>query len=85
MIAELKLWNTTARSREDMSHNFVETQIEILDGQSSGLFSNELFEKRPVLTIEDCVLHSDGHFQSPLLGIGLYLRYKEQTLLSHVE
>ena len=31
----------------------IEMEIEILDGQSSGLFSNEPFEKRPVMTIED--------------------------------
>jgi hypothetical protein len=46
-------------------------QIEILDGQSSGLFSNEPFAKRSVMTIEDFVLHSDDHFQSHLLGNGL--------------
>jgi len=40
----------------------VEMQIEILDGQSSGLFSNEPFEKRPVMTIEDFVLQSNDHF-----------------------
>ena len=51
----------------------VEMQIEILDGQSSGLFSNEPFEKRPVTTIEDFVLHSDDHFESNLLGNELYL------------
>ena len=46
-------------------------QIEILDGQSSGLFSDETFEKRPVMTIEDFVLHSDEHFESYLHGNGL--------------
>jgi len=46
-------------------------QIKILDDQSSGLFSNEPFEKRPAMTIEDFVLHSDDHFESHLLGIGL--------------
>ena len=50
----------------------VEMEIDILDGQSSGLFSNEPFEKRPVMTIEDFVLHSDNHFESHLLGNGLY-------------
>jgi len=49
----------------------VEMQIEILDGQSLGLFSNEPFEKRPVMTIEDFVLHSDDHFESHPLGNGL--------------
>jgi len=48
-------------------------QIEILDDQSSGLFSNEPFEKRPVMTIEDFVLHSDDHFESHLLGNRLYV------------
>jgi len=46
-------------------------QIEILDGQSSVLFSNEPSEKRPVMTIEDFVLHSDDHFESHLLGNGM--------------
>jgi len=49
----------------------VEMQIEIRDGQSSGLFSNEPFEKRPVMTISDFVLNSDDHFESHLLGNGL--------------
>ena len=61
----------------------VEMQVEILDGQtsglfsngsfkdeSSGLFSNEPFEKRPVMTIEDFVLHSNDHFESYHLGTG---------------
>jgi len=61
----------------------VEMQVEIFDGQtlglfsngsfkdeSSGLFSNEPFEKRPVMTIEDFVVHSDDHFESHLLGNG---------------
>jgi len=41
-------------------------QNEILDGQSSDLFSNEPFEKKLVITIEDFVLHSDDHFESHL-------------------
>jgi len=49
----------------------VETQIEILDGQSSYLFSNEPFKKRPGMTIEDFGVHSDDHFESHLLGNGL--------------
>jgi len=49
----------------------VETQIEILDGQSSCLFSNQPFEKRPVMTIEDFGLHYDDHFESHLLCNGL--------------
>jgi len=51
----------------------VEIQIEILDGQSSCLFSNEPFEKRPGMTIEDFGLHSDDHFESLLFGNGLYV------------
>ena len=50
----------------------VEMQFEILAGQSSGFFPNEPFEKRPVMTIEDFVLHSDDHVESHLLGNGLY-------------
>ena len=44
----------------------VEMQIEILDGRSSGLFSNEPFEKRSATTIEDFVLHSADHLESHL-------------------
>jgi len=51
----------------------VEMQIEILNGQSSDLFSNEPFEKRPAMTIKDFVLHSGDHFKSHLLGNGLYV------------
>ena len=57
----------------------VEMQIEIFDGQSSGLFSNEPFEKRSVMTIEDFVLHSDDHFESHLLRNGLYLYRVSKT------
>jgi len=57
----------------------VGVQLEILDDQSSGLFSNEPFEKKPAMTIEDFVLHSDGHFESHLLGIGLNLLYEEKN------
>ena len=39
---------------------------EILDGLSSCLFSNEPFEKRPVMTIHNFVEHSDEHFESHL-------------------
>jgi len=48
----------------------VETQIEILDGHSSYLFSNEPFEKRPGTTMEDFGLHSDDHFVSSLIFSG---------------
>ena len=41
---------------------FIGTEIEILDGQSRGLFSNGPFEKRPVMTIEDFDFHFDDHF-----------------------
>jgi len=50
----------------------VEMQIEILDGQNPGLFSNEPFKKRPVITIEDFDLHSNEHLESHLLGNWLY-------------
>jgi len=50
----------------------VETEIKILDGQSSCPFLNELFEKRLEMTIKDFRLHSDDHDNSHLLGIGLY-------------
>jgi len=58
----------------------VETKIEILDGQSSYLFSNEPFEKRPGMTIEDFGLHSDAHFESRLLGNGRYISYVHAKL-----
>jgi len=45
----------------------VEMQIEILHGQSPSLFPNEPFQKRPVMTIEDFVLHSDDPFESHFL------------------
>ena len=50
----------------------VEMQIEMLDCQISGLFSNEPFEKRPVMTIEDLDVHSDDRFYSHFSVIGLY-------------
>jgi len=49
----------------------IEMQIEILDGQISGLFSDEAFEMRPVMTVKDFVWHSDDHFESHLGGNGL--------------
>jgi len=48
-------------------------KIEILDGQSSGLYSNEPFGKRPVLTIEDFDFDFDDNFESHLFGNGLYM------------
>jgi len=50
----------------------VRMQIKIRDGQNSGLFSNEPFEKRPVMTIENFDFHFDDHFESHLFGNGLY-------------
>ena len=47
-------------------------QNKILDGESC-LFSNEQYEKRPVVTIEDFVLYSVDDFESYLLRIGLYI------------
>ena len=38
----------------------------------AGLFFKWAIEKRPVMTIEDFVLHSNDHFESRLLGNGLY-------------
>jgi len=58
----------------------VATRIEILDGQSSCLFSNQPFEKRPGMTIEDFDLHSDDHFESHLLGNGLYHETSNENL-----
>jgi len=46
-------------------------QIKILDGQSSGLFSNEPFEKRLTMIIEDFDFYLDDNFESYLFGIGL--------------
>jgi len=50
----------------------IRIQNEIPDGQSSGLFSNEPFEKKPVKIIEDFVWHSDDYFGSHFLGNWLY-------------
>jgi len=47
-------------------------QNEILDSESWSLFSNEPYEKKSVMTIKDFVLYSDEHFESHLLGNGLY-------------
>jgi len=45
-------------------------QIRILNGQSSGLFLNESFEKRYVMTVEDFDVHFNEHFESHLFGNG---------------
>jgi len=50
----------------------IRMEIEILHGQTSGFFSNEPFEKRPVMTIEDLDVHSDDRFYSHFSVIGLY-------------
>jgi len=42
----------------------IEREIQILDGQSSGLFPNEPFEKRPVTMIEDFSVSDDTRHQS---------------------
>jgi len=55
-------------------------QNEILDGGTWFLFSNEPYEKKPVMIIEDFVFNSDDHFESHLLGNGLYIysmRFRE--------
>jgi len=41
-------------------------EIEIFDGQNPRLFSDELFEKKPAMTIEDFDFHLDDHFESRL-------------------
>jgi len=64
----------TARSREDETLHSHWNTNEILDCESLGLFSNEPYERKPVMTIEDFVLYSNDHFESHLLGNGLYLR-----------
>ena len=56
------------------------TEIETLDGQSRGLFSNGPFEKRPEMTIEDFDFHFDDHFASHLLRNG---RYKSKAQLMY--
>jgi len=50
----------------------VEMKIKIFDGQSSGLFSNEQFEKRPVMTIEDFDFHFDDNLKFHVFGNRLY-------------
>jgi len=48
----------------------IRIQNVILDGESWCLFSNESYEKKSVMTIEDFVLYSNKHFESHLLGNG---------------
>jgi len=49
--------------------------IAIVDAQSSRLVSNELFQKRPVMSIQDSNLYSDDHFGSHVFGNGLYFKF----------
>jgi len=56
-----------------------ETQIETLDGQSSYLFLNEPFEKRPGVTIEDFGLYSETISSSIFSGTD----YTSPRCLSH--
>jgi hypothetical protein len=58
----------TAHSREDETQNARRNPR-----LTKFIFSNEPFEKRSGMTIEDFGLHSDDHFESHLLGNGLYL------------
>jgi len=51
----------------------IRIQNGILNGQSSYFFSNQPFEKRPVMTIQDSDLYSDDHFGSHFFGNGLYV------------
>jgi len=43
-------------------------QIGVVNDQS--FFSNESFEKRPVMTIQDSDFHSDDYFESIFSGTG---------------
>jgi len=47
-------------------------QIEILDGHHRSLFKGLIWKETWTLTIEDFDLHFDEHFQSHLLGNGLW-------------
>jgi len=78
---------STARSVKDqpvpwkMRHETLVGRLnEILNGQSSCPFSNEPFEKRPVMTIQDFVLHSDELFESHLLRNVLYGNISESSM-----
>jgi len=48
-------------------------EIESLDSQSSCPFSNEPVEKRPVMNIKMDIEILDGHFESHLVGNGLFV------------
>jgi len=58
------------------------TEIKIPNGQNSCLFSNEPFEKKPVMTIEDFGFHSADHFESYLSGNRLYTHIDHKSLLN---
>ena len=55
-------------------------EMEILDFQSSCLFSYEPFEKRPAMTIEDLHFPFDDHFECHLFGNGLYREYNDWSI-----
>jgi len=61
-------------------------QIEILNDQTSRLFSNEPsnepFEKRPVMTIQDFNSHSDDHFESHLYIESIFSRTAYFSILN---
>ena len=54
------------QSKWEFLNGFTVNGYEI-HGESSVLFSNDLYEKKPVKTVEDFVLYFDVHFESLLL------------------
>jgi len=77
-----KTWKVQPVPEKMRTEMLVEMQIKSLDCQSSRLFLNEPFEKRPLMSVEDYVLHSDDHFASHLLGNGLYMPRKIDVLVT---
>jgi len=65
----------TARFRQDETRNARRNASRNPQWSNSYLFSNEPFEERPGMTLEGFDLHSDDHFESHLLGNGLYSCY----------
>ena len=65
----LPLWScySSFLGKWDLKWSLEYVQNEILDGKSWGLFSNEPYEKKPVMTIEDFFQFSNDHFESRLL------------------
>jgi len=55
-------------------------EIEILDFQSSCLYSYEPFEKRPLMIIQHFHFPFDDHFECHLFGNGLYREYKDWSI-----